>query len=219
MAIPTDPEGKAALARVVGKRLKASRRAAGLSQAKAAEALNHKGITQVSLAEDGERLPPLLDLYKYAELYSVPMDFLVGRINDPIAEATELGQGMMVRAVSHSITGLFDKFANAVAEHTSVCLSSLRQDRADLVEMIRVAAEAEEALKRLRALNPEFDDLRGGAKVQSLLLQIAGIGRRIEARTQAERAQFDMIDKALQLEQAEPALEQFQLSFSMGEPA
>lgn len=217
MAIPTDPEGKTTLSKIIGKRLRASRKAMGLSQAQAAVALRHKGITQVSLAEDGQRIPPLLDLVKYADLYCVPLDFLVGRIDDPIAESNELSQGLMVRTVSHGIGALFEKFTTAVAGHVSVSLSGLRQDRADLIEMIRVADECERAITRLRELNPEFDEMRGGSKVESLLMQIAVLGKRIESRTRAERMQFDMIDRALDLESAEVPMEQFRLTFNVSE--
>lgn len=213
MAIPTDPERKDELAKVVGRRLKECRRSAGISQAQAALALKHKGITQVSLAEGGERLPPLLDLMKYAELYSVPMDFLVGRINDPISEACEMNQTMIIRSIANSIGGMFNKFANATGEHVSVSLSNLRRDRADLVEMIELAEEADVALARLRELNPEFEELRGGSKVEGTLLRIAAMGRRMDVRTRDERRQFDMIDRVLDLEKIVEPLEHFQLQF------
>lgn len=176
-------------------------------------ALKHKGITQVSLAEDGQRLPPTLDLLKYAELYSVPIDFLVGRIDDPIAEACEMNQGMIVRSVANSIGGLFNRFANAVGDHVSVSLSNLRQDRAELAEMVQLAEEADVALVRLRELNPEFEELRGGSRLETTLLKIATLGRRMDARTRDERRQFDMIDRALDLDTIGPSLEQFQLRF------
>lgn len=212
MAIPIDREGRAELGDVVAKRLKAARRAAGLSQADAAMALGHKGITQVSLAESGDRMPPLLDLVKYADAYCVPLDYIVGRINDPLAEPQENSQGLVVRAVSHSIETLFGKFANAVAEHVSIGVSGMREDRADIREVIRIAAEAEGALKRWRELNPEFDDLRGGATVERLLREISALGRRVDKRTAEERRGFDMIDRALEIEAVERRLSEFQLS-------
>lgn len=217
MAIPTDPEGKKDLAKTIGKRLAASRRAAGLSQAQAAVALRHKGITQVSLAEDGQRMPPLLDLVKYADLYCVPVDFLLGRINDPIAEAGEHSQGLMVRTVAHSITSVFDKFAAAVSGHVSVSLMGQRGDRRDLVEIIAYAEELEVAMARLRGLNPSFDEeLRGSARIVELSRKISDMGRRVDARTKKERHQYEMIDKALELQAVEGRMEQFVLAFAPG---
>lgn len=217
MAIQTDARGKQELTMIVGRRLRASRRSAGLSQADAAKILRHKGITQVSLAEDGKRMPPLHDLVKYAELYAVPLDFLIGRIDDPIAEAEEQCQTFMVRAVSHSIADLFEKFATAVGSHVAISLSGLRKDRADLIELIDAAEEAQTALQRLRELNPDFDDMRGGSRVEMLLKRIGTVGRRVADRTRRERVQYDMIDKALQIESLETGIEHFQLSFRWSE--
>lgn len=214
MPIPTDSKGRDALARAVGKRLKAARRAAGVSQAQAAARLNQKGITQISLAEDGKRMPTLLDMVKYADLYAVPIDFLLARIDDPIAEAQEQGQAMIVRSVAHSIGGMFGQFANAVAAHVSISLSHLRQDRADLQDAIEAADEVERALTKVRELNPEFDELRNGAKLESTVKRLAGIGKRMATRVQDERVHLDMIDKALEIERVEGHIQQFQFEFN-----
>jgi len=213
MPIPTDAKGREALAKIVGKRLRASRRAAGVSQAQAADRLCQKGITQISLAEDGQRLPTLHDMLKYADLYAVPLDFLLGRIDDPIAEADEQGQGIVVRAVAHSIGDLFDKFTSAVAAHVSVSVSHYRQDRYDLIDAIQAAEESEQALARVRELNPDFDDLRNGAKLEASLRKLSNIGKRAANRIRVERAQMDMIDKALDLQSIEEGIKQFQFAF------
>lgn len=216
MPIPTDPAGRDALAKIVGRRLRASRKAAGVSQAQAAEKLRHKGITQISLAEDGQRLPTLLDMVKYADLYCVPMDFLLGRIDDPIAEAQEQGLGLVTRAVSHSIGSVFQKFSSTVAEYVSVTLSHHRQDRVDLLAAAKAAEECEKALRRIRELNPDFDDLRGGSRLESSLLTLASIGRKASNRTQEERRQVEMIDRVMDLERIETDITQLKLTFKVG---
>lgn len=218
MAIPTDPEGKNALTKIVSRRLKAARKAAGMSQASAAMQLNHKGITQVSLAEEGHRLPPILDLVKYAELYGVPVDFLLGLIDDPIAEACEQSQGAVLRSVKDSLGGLFTKITDAVAGHVSISVTNLRQDRADLVDIIKATADLDRAIKRMLELNPEFEELRGSSTVENALLRFRSIGKRVDARTLEERRQFDMIDRALSLTEVDGAFtqfEQFRLGFDI----
>jgi transcriptional regulator with XRE-family HTH domain len=216
MAIPTDPVRKSELMQVVGRRLKAARRAAGMSQAQAAHVLRHKGITQVSLAEDGKRLPPIFDLVKYADLYSVPLDFLVGRIDDPLMEAGENNQGIVVRTVTHGIQELFGKFATAVAGHVSVSISGIRGDRRDMVKMIGLAEEAEVALRRLKELNPGFEeDMRGSSRLDSILRQFAALGRDLNTRTKRERLQYAMIDRALEMEAIEGRVCQFQLALEI----
>lgn len=214
MAIHKDPEGLEELKQVLGRRLRAARRAAGLSELDAAEALMHKGITQVSLAESGSRIPPLLDLMKYADLYCVPVDFLLGRISDPLAEPEEHGQSLIARNVSNAIMGCFERFSQAVAEHSAVCISGHRADRQDIREAVRLAKEARTALKRVKELNPEYEELRGGAKLESALSGLLAIGARVEQRIAAENRQIEVIDKALKLEEIEGRIEQFALTLA-----
>jgi len=218
VAIQTDQKGRQELTRIVGARLRASRIAARLSMGAAASKLRHKGITQVSLAEDGKRLPPLLDLLKYADLYCVPVDFLLGRIDDPIAETSEHAQGLMVRSVTHSMGPLFAKLTEALASNVAVSLSGLREDRGDLTDVIQLAGEIEQTMDRMRQLNPEFDDLRGGSKLLLLTSQMASIGRRVESRIRNERIQYEMIDRALDVEEAEERVKQLHLNFDVRLP-
>lgn len=215
MAIPTDKAAKAKLPKVVGPRLRAARLASGMTMAAAADRLKHKGVTQVSLAEDGHRLPPIHDLLKYADLYCVSVDYLLGRIDDPIAETSEHGHGLMVRAVQSSIQDLFSKFSGAVAEHAAVSLCGVREERQDLIEVCGIGEEASAALSRIRELNPEFDDLRGGSKLEAALAKLAVVGRRIERRSRNARLQYEMIDRSLDLVHVGTRVEQFRLRFDV----
>lgn len=212
MAIQKDPDGQAELKQVVARRLRAARKSAGLSEMDAAEALVHKGITQVSLAESGGRIPPLLDLIKYADLYSTSLDFLSGRINDPIAEEEEHGRSLITRSVGQVIAGCFAKFSSAVAEHAAVCISGHRADRADIREALQFSREAMGALRRVKELNPEYEDLRGGATLENALSRLLALSAGVEARIKDEQTQFDMIDRALQLEEVETRVKQFALA-------
>lgn len=215
MAIHKDPKGHEELKAVVGRRLKAARRAASLSDLDAAEALKHKGITQVSLAENGQRLPPLLDLIKYADLYCVPLDFLLGRINDPLSEPEEQGHAIIVRGVSQSIMGCFEIFTNAVAEHSAVCIAGHREDRQDIRIAVRAAHEVRDSLKRIKELNPDFEEnLRGGSRLESAVGELIAIGARVEARVLNENRQIETIEKALKIEEIEGNVEQFRLKLA-----
>lgn len=214
MAIQKDPEGLEELKQVLGRRLRAARRASGLSEWEASAVLNHKGITQVSLAESGQRIPPLLDLMKYADLYCVPLDFLLGRLNDPLAEPEEHGQSLITRNVSKAIMGCFERFSQSVAEQSAVCISGHRADRIDIREAVVAAKEAREALKRVKELNKDYEDLRGGAKLESTLNSLMAIGERVERRIIEEGKQLEVIDKALKLEEIEGNISQFSLTLA-----
>lgn len=95
------------LARTIGARLRVARVAAQMPASSVAEQLGYRGQTQVSLAEKGERIPPLPVLMRYAKLYVVPLDFLCGLIDDPIADTGETNQGVIANAVSTAIKEQF----------------------------------------------------------------------------------------------------------------
>lgn len=216
MAIVLQPEVQGELKKVVGRRLKASRRAAGVTEAKAAEAIGHKGLTQLSLAESGERLLPLHSLVTLCDLYCVPIDFVLGRIDDPIAEADEHNQGLITRMVSRSIHDCFERFANAVAEQAAVAINGHREDRLDLIMVFKAAQRAKEAFDRFKVLNPEFEeDCKGSAKVDTAIMELLHLSGRVEERVDQERRQLDVIEKAMKLDEIDARVCQFSLELSV----
>jgi transcriptional regulator with XRE-family HTH domain len=219
MPIVKDPEGMQSIRKIIGTRLRAARRGAGFSQIEAAHQIGHKGVTQVSLAEDGKRIPPLIDLIKLANLYCVPLDFLVGRIDDPIAEAEEQSNGLVVRAVSNSISNCISTFTKAVSEHVGVVLSGQREDRLDLQAAVRLSDQLNIAIERLKEINPEYQDLKGGTKLESIINDLIVLSDRYKQRIKREESQRAMIETVLQLDAIESAVRQFTLDFAPLEPA
>lgn len=213
MPIQKDPEGIEKLRGLISVRLRAARKGAGLSQMDAAKKIGHKGVTQISLAEDGQRIPTLIDLIKLADLYCVPIDFLVGRIDDPIAEAEEQSSGLLVRAVSGAISGCVATFTKAVSEHASVVMSGQREDRADLEAAVKVGQDLRFAIKRVRELNPKYDDLKGASRIEAAAEALDAISDRFATRVKHEKIMRDMIDNVLHLEQVGKSLQQFSLDF------
>lgn len=215
MPIVKDPEGSKKLRGVIAHRLRAARRGAHLSQMDAAKMLGHKGVTQISLAEDGVRVPPLIDLIKLADLYCVPLDFLVGRIDDPIAEAEENANGLVVRNVSSAISNCLTTFTKAVSEHVGVVMSGHREDRADLEAAIRVGEELKSSIQRVKELNPEYEDLKGASRFDLAADSLSKIGAKYQQRQKRERAQREMIDNVMHLSAVEKSIRQFSLDFKL----
>lgn len=198
MAIVKDKDGTEELRRVIGNRLKASRIAAGMKMEHVAEAINYKNSTQLSLVESGERIPPHLTLCKLADLYCVPLDFIYGRNDDPIADPCETNQGVIVRVITGSIKACFDRFCKAVSEHSAVAIAGQRQDRKDLVRICTATADAIAALNRVKLLNPEFEeDWRGSANLESALNRISDISQNVHGRIEHERRLTETIEKKL----------------------
>lgn len=176
------------LARTIGKRLRAARIAAQMPASLAAEQLGYRGQTQVSLAEKGERIPPLPVLMSYAKLYVVPLDFLCGLIDDPIADATETNQGVIANAISEAMREQFTRLVKSVSEQASVTIAGYNQDRRDLQATCTIAQQAKAALERVRELNPEFDDdWRGTARLVMHLDGLAKVGEQAAQRLKHEK--------------------------------
>ena len=71
-------------------RIKELREFHGLSQRKAAELLDMH-TTQYQRYETGERTIPADFLIKLADLYNVSIDYIVGRSDDHVTEAENIG--------------------------------------------------------------------------------------------------------------------------------
>ena len=193
--------GNDSLARTVGARLRAARLAAKLPATSVAEQLGYQGQTQVSLAESGNRIPPLPVLMAYADLYAVPLDFLCGRIDDPIADSAETNQGVIVNVLAEAMHEQFSKLVSSVAEQASITIAGYNQDRCDLKDTCSAAARARAALKRVRELNPEFDDdWRGTATLVREIDTLASTARNAKARLDREQRLRDTVDQQLSLD-------------------
>ncbi|KQN40096.1 hypothetical protein ASE98_14315 [Pseudomonas sp. Leaf48] len=190
------------LARSIGKRLRAARTCAGMKASIAAERLGYSNATQISLAEKGERIPPLRTLIEYAKLYVVPLDYLCGLIDDPIADAAETNQGVIANAVADAIRGQFSRLASSVAEQASITIAGYNQDRRDLQNICSAAVRARSALKRVRELSPEFDnDWRGTATLVRGLDILTDLASRASERLARERRLRDTVDQELSLDE------------------
>lgn len=176
------------LALTIGKRLRIARSCAGMQANLAAQRLGYTNATQISLAENGERIPPLHILVEYAKLYVVPLDFLCGLIDDPIADATETNQGVIANAVSDAIREQFSALVRSVSEQASVTIAGYNQDRRDLQATCNIAQKTKVALERVRELNPEFDeDWRGTARLVKYLEGLESISNQAAQRLDHEK--------------------------------
>lgn len=215
MAIIKDRTGLEARQKIVGKRLSSARKMSRLRQEDAANAIGHKGITQISLAEDGKRMLPFWEIIKLCELYAVPLDWVAGRIDDPLADPMETNQGVILNAVTVSMKGCFETFTRAMSEHTAVAISGHRQDRMDLKELCALGAQCREQLKRIKELNPEFEeDWRGSAALDKSLRRMDLIAGLASKRIVAEESILSEIDKVMRTEEIGPNAQQFMLMFA-----
>lgn len=213
MALVLDKVAEARIRVTAGKRLKKARMMAKLSLEEVAEHTGHKNLTQLSLAESGHRLLPPPTMIILCNLYGVPMDYIYGRIDDPIAEPFEVCQGVVTNIVAAAIQGCFLKFTNATAEHVAVALASQRQDKIDMIEFIKISKELHNAYATLKRLNPKYEeDARGASQLEAAIKKMATLSGVAVVRVESDRRLAKMIDVVMNADDVPRGIEQFRLS-------
>jgi transcriptional regulator with XRE-family HTH domain len=214
MSVIVDKEHMNKIRGIVGARLKAARVAAGLKLSDVQHAIGHKGITQLSLMESGERLPPFHLLVRMADIYAVPLDYLAGRNDDPIADPIENNQGVIVGAVASAINQCIDVFGKSIGEYTCIAVSGQRRDRVDLMEVCEIMEDVRAAFHKVKELNPEFDeDWRGGARLESSIEKVIAVASKVNNRMKKEQMLRDGVEAIIPRRNIEDKSKQFLLDF------
>jgi transcriptional regulator with XRE-family HTH domain len=184
-------EQESAYMKVVGARLRKARKAAGLSESAAGLALDHNGVTQISLFENGHRFPSMLNLKRLADLYGVTTDYLLGR-NEDILSCPEEGnqavlRGVMVATLTHDFT----TFVNGMAQRNALMIQGLSSDRVLLRSVAGLSEDLVQALEVFKRYAPDFEGIRGGAKLGRLVGELHGSMGECIRRQRMEQAMAD----------------------------
>lgn len=167
-----------------GARLREARELAGMTLSDAAEALGYSQPVQLSLMENGHRLPPTLVIQESARLYGTTADYLCGLATDsdrdPAAALHREAAAQVAGEVRRALAG-----ATAAAAAAVRAGAAARRSNPALARAVVVASLT---FERVRRANPGFDDLRGGATLARQLDELARSAQlEIDALTQANR--------------------------------
>jgi len=186
------------IVRTFGERMIRARELCGYSQQKAAELLgyaNSSKLAKIEAASDTNSVPLWL-IPKAAEVYLVSIDFLFG--------TSDFWQRDPAAAQECQVSQWLEAHWKQEQEAQDQAFKKLHAKQAELSATIertqRRSKENLQQVERVRELNPEFDDLRGGAKLLRLLAETAedamGLGFELEKlRTLSEAEK--VIDDAL----------------------
>jgi transcriptional regulator with XRE-family HTH domain len=154
-----------------GARMRVAREINNFSQQKAAELLGYKNSSKLAKIEGATdtNSVPLWLIPKAADVYKVSVDFLFGISDD-------WERDPVVAAERETSKWVFDVWERAkVAEVNAIRVVHNKQ--VSIVKSITSALtrskENLQQVERVRELNPEFDELRGGAKLLRLLIETA----------------------------------------------
>ncbi len=164
---------EAALREVVATRLQRARRANGYKEIAVAERMGFSNLTMVSLFENAQRSPSLRNLVGLADIYGVSTDYVLGRTDDLERAPEEGNQAILTAAIKGTLAALGEQFFNSLAGSTAVMVESLSGDHALLDQVTEMVGEVRGALKVIRQHHgSQFDELRGGAKLERLVGQL-----------------------------------------------
>lgn len=174
---PEDQKCEAALAMTVRSRLKAARDMNGLNQVQAAQRMGYANSTQISLAESGNRVPPLGMLIRYAEVYAVPIDYLVGLSDEPDRDPR-----MAARTAAMSAArSIVDSAVASITDHVERNLASSSLHQEVISELAQLLEELVDAYTNMRRLSgDDFDDILGGSRLDKAIRLCQSVIPRVE---------------------------------------
>lgn len=151
--------------RAVGKRMAEARDVAALSMTDAATALGYAQPVQLSQFEAGKRFPPIEVIVRCARLYGTTTDFLLGLCDDADRDPAVA----VSRHVEASVTGEMRRLISAMTDYSVEIVRRVMPTAAESQRLAGLTLEASAALSELRRAAPDFDDLRGGARLVAKL--------------------------------------------------
>lgn len=155
-------EENAVLRKKIGKQFKIARELNGWTQEEAAERLDYANSTQLSLAEKGERMPPMAKIMLASKTFGVSIDFLMGVSDEPERDPKAAERNAVMRRVTDIMEMTSQTIVTAVLAHSSDTPSVAATRR-----LIDLAAKTITSIENMRRHNLEkFDnDLRGASTV------------------------------------------------------
>jgi transcriptional regulator with XRE-family HTH domain len=186
---------EAELMAITGPRLRRARKLAHYSESAAGIAMSHKGVSQISQFENGHRAPSLHNLTVLARFYGTTTDYLLGMHDDITLSSPEEGnQALLVGVMAEAMSSQFHDMVNAMSKRSGIMLEGYSVDRVLLgkvAEKVQELAQAVEVVAR----QPEFQDVRNGAKVIRLVTELRDSMKGHIKRVERERMALNEVEK------------------------
>lgn len=162
-------DSNAALRKIVGDRMVESRKINGWDQTEAAEKFGYKNSTQLSLIEQGKRLPPHEVLIKASEIYGVSVDFLLGLSDEPERDPKAAERQAAMRHVHALVSGTSETLVGLLLQYLAHGVPSVKTAET----LLNRAQDLADAVNRARAMNQKlFDEkIKGGSTMLKLATQ------------------------------------------------
>lgn len=179
---------------VLAKRLKSERERCGYTIAFVADSLPAKA-DEIRAAENGQRVPRMALVIRLASLYGASLDYLFGAINDPDVSYRHTSERLATTWVMAHWKEQ-QEAQNAAIRDTAAKMDAFLACASVMTDGIDDMARA---VDEFQTLNPEFEDMRGGAKVMSRLLFLKNYAIQARARVKSVAKQCDTSQQELPL--------------------
>lgn len=148
---------------IVGKRFSDARELNGFGQTQAALLMGWKNATQLSLIEQGKRMPPHQVLIIASTVLGTSVDFLLGLSSEPERDPKQAERDAAMRHVHCLIENNAKSMTGMLLQYLSNGAPSVASAR----RLMGAAQALVDTVNRVRELNPKaFDEkLKGGAKL------------------------------------------------------
>lgn len=160
-AKPSRADSNATLRKVVGDRMVEARKINGWDQTEAAAKFGYKNSTQLSLIEQGKRLPPHEVLIAASAIYGVSVDFLLGLSDEPERDPKAAERQAAMRHVHALVAGTSEHMIALLLQYLAHGVPSVRISE----RLLQKTQTLVDAVSRTREMNPKlFDEkLKGGS--------------------------------------------------------
>lgn len=147
-----------------GLRMREARRTADMDLAEGATALGFDDEQALDAIERGQAVPSLRTAIVAAQVFGTTTDYLCGLTDDSDGDRDRTTA--IQRHIEARITADIQRLTRVTVDTNVALIRAMHPTAAEGRRLARLVIEAGQAVAKLRALNPTFDeDVRGGASV------------------------------------------------------
>ena len=181
---------QAAAVRTIGARMRQARELCNLSQSAAAKRLGYSNSSKLSKVEGATdtNSVPLWLITRAAKVYDVSVDFLFG-VNDDWETGARMTQE---REVSAWLWEAMEKARLRDVATLKKLHDKLEAMGGATAMMLETTGDASAALNRFIELNPEFEDMPGGARLMSSVGRANGAAKGVKVKLERFRMECKM---------------------------
>lgn len=134
----------------------------GYTQIQAAELFGYSNSTQLSLWEQGKRVPPLKTMIRACGIYRVSMDYLTGISHDPDRDPRTAERQRIVKSAESMLSDMAHRLAESIIYQTNLGGPTIEAAQLFLADGEKLMAAYRGFVSRNK---DSFEEMLGGAKL------------------------------------------------------